>query len=206
MDIGLPDTDGYELTKRIRLRELTKGTHVPIIALSAHVDVENNRHCIEVGMNAVLTKPLLKDKATDILDAFIPTRKIPKKEAEKLEKEKQADQTITGKVFDLEAAKKTLGNEKLIDEMLGLLIRSFPEEIEKIEKAHAKSNWNGIGALAHKLKGGASYCGTVRLKEACGQLDTYIKSGEKDAGLLEKLHKQMMDEIHAVEEFMKNKK
>ena len=74
MDIGLPDIDGYEVTKRIRLNEFNK-EHVPIIALTAHVDEENKKHCISIGMNAVLSKPLKKENAEDILNSFIPYRR-----------------------------------------------------------------------------------------------------------------------------------
>lgn len=72
MDLGLPSMDGYEITKRIRLQE--KGHHVPIIALSAHVDSKNKQKCIEVGMMAIYSKPLMKDTVYDILNAFIPNR------------------------------------------------------------------------------------------------------------------------------------
>jgi two-component system aerobic respiration control sensor histidine kinase ArcB len=75
MDIGLPEIDGYETTQRIRLQELNKGIHTPIIALTAHVDEENKQRCLEVGINAIFTKPLAKDKAEDILNTFILYRK-----------------------------------------------------------------------------------------------------------------------------------
>lgn len=71
MDIGLPDMDGYEVTRQIRLQELIKKTHIPIIALTAHVGDENKQKCIEAGMNAVLTKPLSPKSCLDILDALI---------------------------------------------------------------------------------------------------------------------------------------
>ncbi len=37
MDIGLPDIDGYEVTHQIRMQDLVKKTHTPIIALTTHV-------------------------------------------------------------------------------------------------------------------------------------------------------------------------
>ena len=58
MDIGLPDMDGYQVTHHIRVQEVAKKRHTPIIALTAHVGEENKQRCIESGMNAVLTKPL----------------------------------------------------------------------------------------------------------------------------------------------------
>jgi len=74
MDIGLPEMDGYETTKRIRQNE-SKKAHVPIIVLTAHDSEENRKYCIDIGINAVLTKPLVQEKAEDILNAFIPYRR-----------------------------------------------------------------------------------------------------------------------------------
>lgn len=74
MDIGLPDINGYEVTHLIRVQELARKTHTPIIALTAHAGEENKKHCIESGMNAVLTKPLTAKNCMDIVDAFIPKR------------------------------------------------------------------------------------------------------------------------------------
>ena len=71
MDIELSDLDGYETTKRIRLNELSKDKHVPIIALTAYIDNHDRERCLNVGMNAVLIKPLLKEKAQDMLNTFI---------------------------------------------------------------------------------------------------------------------------------------
>lgn len=71
MDIGLADSNGCEVVKCIRLLQLSKGVQVPIVALTAHIDEENRRRCLEAGMNAVLSKPLYKDKAREILDTFV---------------------------------------------------------------------------------------------------------------------------------------
>ena len=81
MDIGLPDIDGCEVTKRIRLYESSQeGLQVPIIALTAHVDEENKQGYITAGMNAVFAKPLSPEKAEDILTLFIPLRAPNKRE------------------------------------------------------------------------------------------------------------------------------
>jgi len=72
MDVGLPDIDGVEVTKQIRLNENNNDVPVPIIALTAHVEVENKQKCMESGMYAVLSKPLSEDTMRDILNAFIP--------------------------------------------------------------------------------------------------------------------------------------
>jgi len=80
MDIGLPDINGYEVTKKIRLYETPSKNAVPIVALTAHVSIEEKQQCLEASMNAVFTKPLFKDKIIDIVDTFVPDHFI-KKEA-----------------------------------------------------------------------------------------------------------------------------
>ena len=109
MDVGLPDIDGYEVARRIRLFELNQETHVPIIALTAHVDEENKQHCINVGMNAVLSKPLNKDKAKDILNAFIPYREHPSETTQAVKQDVGAI-LPEDKVIDFELLKQMYGN------------------------------------------------------------------------------------------------
>jgi two-component system aerobic respiration control sensor histidine kinase ArcB len=71
MDIGLPDMEGYEVSRSIRAQELPKKTYVPIIALTAHASEENKKRCIEAGMEAVFTKPLTAKVCTHIIESFI---------------------------------------------------------------------------------------------------------------------------------------
>ena len=71
MDIGLGEgMDGYEVTHHIRKRQ--DMIYTPIIGLTAHGVDENKQRCIEVGMDAILSKPLTPAHAVDILKAFIP--------------------------------------------------------------------------------------------------------------------------------------
>lgn len=205
MDIGLPDIEGYEVTKRIRLNEINKGTHIPIIALTAHVDEENKQRCIDSGMNAVLAKPLMKDKAEDILNAFIPYRKKQQEAEKKSEPEKEGDLlVIEGKLIDIEAAKKVLGEgEEIVVEMLGMLKASLGEELIKLESAYKVADWSTIKAVSHKIKGGCSYCGAMRLKVASARLEDSIKNGNIESAPA--LYKQMLTEIHATDKAIETK-
>ena len=67
MDIGLGEgIDGYEVTQCIRSK-LDTTPHIPVIALTAHGADESRQRCIEAGMDAVLTKPLTRAHALDII-------------------------------------------------------------------------------------------------------------------------------------------
>ena len=58
MDCEMPEMDGYEATREIRLREEGTLSHLPIMALTGHASDEDAQKCHQAGMDKVITKPL----------------------------------------------------------------------------------------------------------------------------------------------------
>ncbi len=67
MDIMMPDMDGYEATRTIRLSEKVDAADIPIIALTANAFAEDAKAAHDAGMNAHLSKPLDFNKLKNIL-------------------------------------------------------------------------------------------------------------------------------------------
>jgi TMAO reductase system sensor TorS len=57
MDVQMPVMDGWEATAAIRAREQESGTHVPIIAMTAHALQEDIDRCRVMGMDGYVSKP-----------------------------------------------------------------------------------------------------------------------------------------------------
>jgi CheY-like chemotaxis protein len=69
MDLGLPDTDGFELTQEIRQSDLLDKA-VPIIALTAHHEKSYQEKASQYGLDDFLMKPLTIEKAKTLLKKF----------------------------------------------------------------------------------------------------------------------------------------
>lgn len=68
MDIQMPEMDGRETTKKIRLLNYER----PIIACTASVTDGEKERCLAAGMNDYIAKPISKDLVRSILEKNIP--------------------------------------------------------------------------------------------------------------------------------------
>ncbi len=57
-DIGLANTDGYNLIKQVRTKEGQKGHHIPAIALTAYARTQDRIRAIAAGFNTNVAKPV----------------------------------------------------------------------------------------------------------------------------------------------------
>lgn len=57
-DIGMADTDGYNLIKQVRNDEGDKGQHIPAIALTAYARAQDRIRAIAAGYNTHVAKPV----------------------------------------------------------------------------------------------------------------------------------------------------
>ena len=94
-------------------------------------------------------------------------------------------------LLNIENALQNIGSENLLHNMLRLMVeQEIPNDLAAIQTAHTKTDWSVIEKLAHKMKGSALYCGTIKLKYACQYLERYQKANHTI--LLEKLYRQLI--------------
>jgi PAS domain S-box-containing protein len=57
-DIGMADTDGYNLIKQVRRQEGERGEHIPAIALTAYARTQDRIRALTAGYNTHVAKPV----------------------------------------------------------------------------------------------------------------------------------------------------
>jgi DNA-binding response OmpR family regulator len=72
LDVAMPGLDGYEVTRRLRADESTRGT--PVVLLTARAQVKDVIAGFEAGANDYVTKPFRPDELRTRLHAALGRR------------------------------------------------------------------------------------------------------------------------------------
>ncbi len=71
MDVQMPEMGGFEATAAIREKEKLSGTHIPIVAMTAHAMKGDREKCLEAGMDDYVTKPVQRDALLEAMDRVV---------------------------------------------------------------------------------------------------------------------------------------
>lgn len=76
MDIQMPIMNGYQASQAIRRGEAgTNNANIPIIALTAHVSLEEQQKALQAGMNKHINKPIVPELLLKAIHDCIQTQK-----------------------------------------------------------------------------------------------------------------------------------
>ncbi len=116
MDIQMPFLDGIEATQEIlEYEEVYTQVHIPIIALTANALKGDRERFLSAGLDEYITKPLIREEITTLLNRFLSNNRIDVKE------KKQPTQYKA----DILLAKKSYFETKLFTKILDSLGYSY---------------------------------------------------------------------------------
>jgi two-component system sensor histidine kinase/response regulator len=71
MDVEMPEMGGLEATAVIRVQEQQRGTHIPIIAMTAHAMKGDRERCLDAGMDGYVAKPIRAAQLFQTIEAVV---------------------------------------------------------------------------------------------------------------------------------------
>ena len=93
-------------------------------------------------------------------------------------------------LLDVKNAIEIIGSKHMLYEILPLVIQDIINDGKAIKIAYSEDDWENVEKIAHKIKSGALYSGTTRMKYACQYLGHYQQT--KHTELLDKLYHQLI--------------
>jgi two-component system sensor histidine kinase/response regulator len=160
MDVQMPKMDGLEATMEIRRLEKQTGTHIPIIAMTAHALLGDRERCLASGMDGYVSKPISLAKLIAEVDRVSPA----------LAKNQSLD--------EVQLRKRLEGNEELLVELVQLFLDDAPKQIREIHSALADGDALRLENAAHGLKGSAASLGADPLAAAALKLEFRGRKGQ----------------------------
>lgn len=195
MDMQMPEMDGLETTKEIRqISQFYR--HVPIIALTAHAMKGEKERVLNEGMDDYLTKPISQTQLQKCIEQWTKKTVRLTNGAVKIEGlNNPADSSLS---IDWNLSLKNAGGrDDLAKEMLTMLVKSFSEATEKIQKYLDEKELKKLIAEVHKLHGATAYCGVPQLKYLANQYEGLLKKKGIDQEV-ETVHYSFMHEIDSI--------
>jgi signal transduction histidine kinase/CheY-like chemotaxis protein len=167
MDVQMPEMGGCEATGIIRAREQGSSTHVPIIAITAHVMTGDREQCLAAGMDDYLPKPFDSRRLCHVIEraAGIPLGRISG----------SAPSDISDDVLA-----RVCGDRDLLNEMIRLFAEEAPKTLERLRDAIDARDAEAVRQAAHSLKGAASNFGAGDLVDAARALETAGRNSRLD--------------------------
>lgn len=171
MDCHMPEMDGFEATQRIREREMGAG-HVPIIAMTANVQKNDNERCFAAGMDDYLAKPLKLSALRGKLDHWLKRQKALPSAPVAADTEVTAAAQPSVQLLEvniLHELKQDIGDA--FTKMVELFLEDTPAQLRTMEQAIVAHDAANVAELAHCIKGAAKSLGANRLVEMTRQLE-----------------------------------
>jgi PAS domain S-box-containing protein len=204
MDCSMPETDGFEATRQIRLAEEADPTkaqrHIPIIALTANAIKGDRERCLSAGMDDYLSKPLDPDRLIESVEALLakadhawvqPGENEAVPPPTKLPSPSQMDQSAP---FAIDALlDRCMGNAEMVSMILSEFEKQAADNLHDINRNLASGDCAAAARVAHALKGASGILAARTLSAIALELEQMGTKGSLQQAM--PLLSQLNDEV-----------
>jgi CheY-like chemotaxis protein len=171
MDVQMPIMDGLEATTAIRKFELTSGTRIPIIAMTAAAMKGDKERCLAVGMDDYVSKPIAPDALFATIAKYVDGFTAPEP-APAIEGNDEQREIVD---FDL-ALTQVPGGIEVLKDLAGIFLTECPKLLKDLRQGLADEDVEATQRAAHTLKGAARILAANRLTEITSEFELLAKN------------------------------
>jgi CheY-like chemotaxis protein/HPt (histidine-containing phosphotransfer) domain-containing protein len=168
MDVQMPEMGGFDATSAIRAWERETGSHVAIIAMTAHAMKGDRERCLAAGMDEYLTKPLDPRRLCALVEQMAPGG------ANGIGTEEAAE-NLPPRVLA-----RVGGDRQLLAEISRLFVDEAPRHLAGIRRALDAHDGESLRRAAHGLKGSAANFDAEGLVTAARALEEIGRTSQFD--------------------------
>jgi two-component system, sensor histidine kinase and response regulator len=185
MDVQMPEMDGLEATKAIRLGERESGAHVRIVAMTAHALKGDRERCLAAGMDDYVAKPVSEEELLRAVEQGSALERNAWPAHGRTEMQRL--------VWDREGAlARVRGRTALLDNLIALYLQQVPTLLKQARAAIEGGDDSALARVAHTLKSSAASIGGVTVAAAAQALED-LGHADSSAGA-EKVYAKVCEE------------
>ena len=179
MDLKMPNLNGFEVSKAIRLNENPLIRNIPIVAFSADFTEQDGKDCDSIGINDFLLKPYTLN---DLMSIIVKNKRENNPNEEfGLILQKQMIEPKETTIVDLNSLlKDCFGELEMLNELIKLFKTNVLEFIGNV-RIHLKTdNLVEIAFSAHKLKASFAMLKATGMHNLILELEANCKANKLD--------------------------
>ena len=184
MDIQMPGMDGFQATAAIRETEKQTGTHISVIAMTAHAMAGYKERCLAAGMDGYVTKPirheLLVQALAECQRAQTAARDVggpvPANNSGS-SKPADAEARVESQFDTKDLVERLMGDKDLAKQLAGVFVDRMPGQLASLADAIGNADAQAATLAAHSIKGMAANMGCPALRDLASTVESLSESG-----------------------------
>ena len=188
MDCHMPVMDGFAAAREIRKEEVARGsmTPVPIIALTADVQIGIQTQCIEAGMNDYLSKPFQQRPLHAKIAPWLVQAGHGASDQAPV-KDPNGAASVEGELLDpavIESIRclRQPGRPDPLQKVISLYLESAATLMDQMRNGLADGHADEVRTAAHALKSSSLNLGARAFGATCRRIEAQGREGKLDEG------------------------
>jgi CheY-like chemotaxis protein len=196
MDVQMPEMDGLEATRQIRL-DLPEAYQPRIIAMTANAMQGDREMCLAAGMDDYVSKPIRIEELVRALSMSVqldpeqtsnptagtqPGKLVESGNGKSNQYSNSPGITSIEDVLDPQALNQllsTIGGEfAILEELIDSFLEDTPQLIDDLNTAVEINDTAEVNRIAHSLKSNGADYGAMKFSNLCKELELQARTGD----------------------------